>query len=80
MQKNPAVMACMAHMRETVDDAFAVRFSEARRMAESMDIIITVPRQDCRQICQENHPADTPGEYYRRSIAILFLEHLVSDE
>ena len=38
-----------------------------------------MPRRCSRQTAHENHPGDTPEEYYRRSPAIPFLDHLKYD-
>ena len=39
----------------------------------------SVPRRCGRQIHRSNVPADTPSEYYRRTISIPVLDHLLSE-
>ena len=65
--------------RSGIDEQFHLIFINATRCASKHSVAITMPRRCGRQTTRENHPGDTAEEYYRRSLAIPFLDHLKSD-
>ena len=65
--------------RSGIDEQFHLIFINASRCASKHSVAITMPRRCGRQTARENHPGDTAEEYYRRSFAIPFLDHLKSD-
>ena len=62
--------------RADVDRQYHSLFLNASKCAEQYDVSVNPPRRCQRQTARENHPADTTEEYYRRSLAIPFLDHL----
>ena len=48
-------------------------------MANVLTTDIVVPRQASQQTLRDNQPAATPEEYFKRSIAIPFLDHLTTE-
>ena len=69
---------CFQGLRENIDAVFSgTWFQEDSDVAESFGTTITMLRSSDRQTLRENHPADTAEEYYRRSVAVPFLDHLV---
>ncbi|XP_065064865.1 52 kDa repressor of the inhibitor of the protein kinase-like [Rhopilema esculentum] len=51
-------------------------FEEATSLAELVDTVPSAPRTVARQLNRTNTPAQTPSEYYQRSLSIPFLDHL----
>ena len=64
----------MRVVRDKIEEEFLVVFRQAERIATSLDISPSVLRTVWRQTNQTNIPANTPEEYYRRVLAIPFLE------
>ena len=52
---------------------------EANAASELSGQQITLPRCCTAQTCRSNHPADSPEEFWRRSVYIPFADHLVSE-
>ena len=67
-----------AGKREKIDEVFGELYSEAERLANKHDIEMKMPRTCGRQTQRSNVPADSLESYYRRSVAIPFLDHLIS--
>ena len=65
--------------RSDIDCQFHSLFEGASRCANKHDVSITTPRLCRRQTIRENHPASFVEEYYRRSLAIPFIDHLKSE-
>ena len=64
--------------RSDIDCKFHSLFEAASHCTNKHDVSITTPRLCHRQTAQENHPASFVEEYYRRSLAIPFIDHLKS--
>ena len=64
--------------RSQVDIQFAAIYEKASRHAHSYGIEAKAPRRCARQTRRENHPGSTE-EYYRRCLAIPFLDHLKNE-
>lgn len=67
--------------RADVENSFRVIFREAEVMAQAKgdDIEKTKPRTAGRQKHRANAPANTSEDYYRRNVAIPFLDHLCNE-
>jgi len=65
--------------RSDTDCQFHSSFENASRCANKHNVSITTPRLCHRQTARDNHPDKSVEEYYRRSLAILFIEHLKSE-
>lgn len=72
------VTACIEGLRESADVTFAQWFTEAQAMAEAADFQIDIPRKCQRQTLRDNHPGENTEEYFRRSVGVPFLDHLLS--
>ncbi|CAM4713081.1 unnamed protein product [Leuciscus chuanchicus] len=65
-------------LRETIEDDFNQIYKQAIRMAAQVDVQPTSqPRVAGRQTHRENVPAETVKDYYRRNMAIPFLDHVI---
>jgi len=62
-----------------IGEQFHLIFTNTSRCASKHNVDVTMPRRCSRQNARENHPGDTAEEYYRRSLAIPFLDHLKSN-
>ncbi len=70
---------CMKNNRQNVDNFHTTCYKEAAGIAEKSGIDITKPRTCGRQTKRNNTPADGPEEYYKRSVTIPFLDHLLNE-
>ena len=48
-------------------------------IAKELDVDESIKRRCSIQTCRENYVASSPIEYYKRAVAIPFLEHLVQE-
>ena len=55
------------------------RFHTVEEMCNKVGTVPTMPRKCVRQTHRSNVPAETPSVYYRRSISIPLLDHLLSE-
>ncbi|XP_065664616.1 52 kDa repressor of the inhibitor of the protein kinase-like [Hydra vulgaris] len=62
-----------------MDEEFSRVYTQAERMARSVNTEPTKPRTVRRQIMRNNAPAINPEEYYRRNLAIPFLNRISSE-
>ena len=69
----------LADAHSDVDSQFHTLFASASKCARKYDVAIGTPRRCSRQTARENHPGDTTKEYFRRSLAIPFLDHLKAE-
>ena len=69
----------MTDARSDIDTQFHAIFEAASRRAQKYDIPVNTPRRCSIQRARENHPGTTAEEYYRRSLAIPFLDHLMCE-
>ena len=64
--------------RSHVDIQFHATYERASRHAQNYNLAPQTPRRCVRQAGRDNHPGSTE-EYYRRSLAIPFLDHLQNE-
>lgn len=69
----------LSDARSDIDKQFKILFTNAFKFAEKYNVSVSIPRRCSRQTARENHPGSTPEEYYRRSLAVPFLDHLISE-
>jgi hypothetical protein len=48
-------------------------------IAQTLSTEVTVPRQAAQQTHRDNHLATTPEQFFKTSVAIPFLDHLMSE-
>ena len=66
-------------LRTNVDD-FSLRiFQHSCRIAEQSGITVSMPRVSQRQGHRSNPESDSAEQYFKRTIAIPFVDHLISD-
>ena len=73
------VTATLQSVRDNIDTHHSQWFSTVEKMCEDVGTEPSLPRRCGRQIHRSNVPADTPSEYYCRSVSIPMLDHLLSE-
>ena len=66
-------------IRGEIDAEFETCFGDAEKIAEELDITVTVPRTCTKQQHRANIPKDTPKEYYKLAMAIPFLDYFLGE-
>ena len=61
------------------DQELQEQFHAATTLVESAGGVVSQPRVSGRQQHRNNSPAETPEAYYRRNVAIPFLDHLLKE-
>ena len=61
-----------------MDDGFKVAFQQCQRMGEVVGSPITMPRITARQLHRSNQQSASVEEYFKKAIAIPFLDHLLT--
>ena len=67
----------MKYVQENIDNEFHQIFKQAEQMAIKLDAQPSLPCRAARQMHRNNVPADTPKEYFKRSLAIPLLENFI---
>ena len=73
------VTSTIQDVREHIQTHHAKWFLIVENMCSDVGIVPSLPRRCGRQIHRSNTPADTPSEYYCRTISIPLLDHLLSE-
>ena len=73
------VKSALTKIRENVDTHHSEWFAKVELMCDNVGTEPSLPRVCGRQRHRFNVPADTPCEYYRRTISIPVLDHLLSE-
>lgn len=73
-RRNPIV----SDERLDFEKVFGLLYQKVVQIASKMDVEPTIPRRTLRQKHRSNVSTDDPEEYYRISIGIEFLDHLIS--
>jgi hypothetical protein len=61
------------------NEGFNLLWEKACKLAEDLDIEVSMPRIAKRQTKRSNTPATTPQEYWQRNIYIPFMDHLTTE-
>ena len=69
----------LARKREQADIKFSSLLYEIEDVARELGTEIKIPRLARRQMHRENHEANNKEEYFRRSVYIPLLEHVIVD-
>ena len=69
----------LSSIRNDVDHYHESWYQEAVSLASLVHTVPSNPRITLRQTGHSNLPADSPSEYYRRSVSVPFLDHLQSE-
>lgn len=74
------VTRCIQGLRDSASTTFASWLREANEMSRFMTgHEIERPRTAQRQTLRDNHPAESPEEYFKVSVTIPFLDHLSTE-
>jgi len=73
------VNAVLQEWRAEADNTFHRLFNDALRLCSIASVEMNIPRVASRQTARENYRTNSPEEYYRLSVFIPFLDHLVAE-
>lgn len=65
--------------REQAESIFNDLFSEVREVSDQLEVELKIPRLASSQTCRQNHPAQSCIEYFRRSVYLPLLDHVITD-
>lgn len=68
----------LEEVRENIETYHHNWFTRAEQLAKEINATVAVPRLCGRQTLRENYHVQTAEEYYRVSISVPFLDHLIS--
>ncbi|VDI46911.1 Hypothetical predicted protein, partial [Mytilus galloprovincialis] len=63
----------------TDPNVWTALFEKAVKVGEEFEIPPSIPRRAGRQMHRQNHPINDPSEYWRVSLYLVFLDHLVTE-
>ena len=64
-------------LRSNIDEAFDVWYKQAQSLADAIGSVEETPRRTKAQRFRANVPAESPQEYYKRSVLIPFIDELL---
>lgn len=73
------VTATIQDVRDHIQMHHSKWFLTVEKMCSDVGIVPSLPRRCGRQMHRSNIPADSPSEYYCRTISIPLLDHLLSE-
>ena len=73
------VIESIKKIRLKVEEYNKSWFKDIQKIADKLAIEIKKPRSCCRQMNRSNVSADSPEEYFRRSLTIPFFDHMVQE-
>ena len=82
MDLTQSLKVTIENLRNFVENYHENWYNKAKKLAEKVDISeanMTKPRTCSRQIYRANQPIQNTKEYFRVSLAILFLDHVSAD-
>ena len=65
--------------RDDADVSFGHVWEQAKILADAAAVVLATPRQAARQSHRANIPANTPEEYFRRTIYVPFLDSILQE-
>ena len=78
VEKVKFLLSKLSGLRSEISQSHNAWFEEATSMAQSVGTDPSMPRIVATQRNRANAPAQTPSQYYQRSLSIPFLDHLCS--
>ena len=78
MRETEIVIATILDVRDNVQAHLSKWFATIENICSMVGIVLSLPRRCSRQPHRSNMPAETPSEYYCRTISIPLLDHLLS--
>ena len=73
------LLTCVSETRREVENFHNECYKIILNISKECDIGENVPRHVKRQIHRANHPFSTPSDYFRKSVTIPLLDHLVTE-
>ena len=73
------VTATLRNIRGSIDSHHCKWWSAIEGMCKIVSTTPVLPRRCGRQMHRDNVPAETPSEYYRRTISIPMLDHFIAE-
>ena len=73
------VKATLQDVRNNIDKFHDEWFATVEKMCDSVHVVPSLPRLCGRQRHRANVPAQTPSDYFRRTISIPVIDHLLSE-
>lgn len=73
------VQSSLQATRDDVNDFHSKGFEKASTLASLLDVEIRKPRICGHQTQRDNTPSETVSEYYRKTLTIPFLDHLINE-
>ena len=73
-----AVQLELELLKSNCEKEFHSWFSEIKSFADDFNVPVSTPRISSRQVHRVNVTADSPETYYRRSVMIPFLDHIMT--
>ncbi|XP_071965592.1 52 kDa repressor of the inhibitor of the protein kinase-like [Antedon mediterranea] len=77
--KIDTVISQLQEIRRDIDNHFSAWFADASQLTISVGGVVSKPRTNRRQLHRSNVPADTIEEYFRKNLAIPFIDHLLNE-
>lgn len=66
-------------MRTDIETTFKDWYADAVKLCEDVHGTVAMPRITGRQRHRENNPSSNPEEYFRKTVAISFLDHMTTE-
>ena len=79
VQEIDSLERLLTEKRQNVDSIHSKWFEEIDKMCRSVGVEPLLPRLCGRQRNRDNIPAQTPSQYYRRTVTIPVVNHLISE-
>jgi len=73
------VTSTLKDVRENIDDIHSDWFRDVETMCETAGVEASIPRRCGRQQHRQNMPATTPTDYYRRTISVPVVDHMLKE-
>jgi hAT family dimerisation domain. len=74
-----SLISLTSTIREDVDRYHNEWYNEAFELAEKLEIPVSKPRTNRRQMHRANHASDSVSDFYKYSLTIPLLDHLLQD-
>ncbi|XP_028967301.1 52 kDa repressor of the inhibitor of the protein kinase-like [Galendromus occidentalis] len=73
------ILSILELKRQNVETEFKIIYDEVTEICALLDVEIKMPRISGRQMHRENHQAETPEAYFRVTMYVQYLDHLIQE-
>jgi hypothetical protein len=73
------ILSHLATWRRESEQEFSSIFHEANNLCKKFDIMMKIPRLTSRQTLRSNYVTDSPESYFRASIFVPYLDHVIME-